>query len=183
LFQLLTEQIEKEEKAGNLTAAQQLTGLRSRLLQVFEAMQQQSQRILAQADETLQAILAAEDTETAVRANLPHIDEAFMYLLATKIAQADQENQAEALQALNQVHQTIIKLAESQYPPEIVLLNQLMEAETEADQQQILNENQHLLSPDLVKVLEAVAQEFAGAGQEEVNGRLLAIKALVESRL
>ncbi len=182
-FQLLTAEIEKQEKAGNQDSSRQLQGMRERLLKVYDALQAQSQKMLAQAEETLQLILAAEDMETAVQSNLQKFDDAFMYVLSARIAQTDKKGEPAEIQILNRLQELIIKQAESQYPPEILLLNQLMEAEGEPAQQKILNENSNLLSPDLVKVLDAVMKEFEGAGQVEVNGRLQEIKGLVEARL
>jgi hypothetical protein len=111
------------------------------------------------------------------------IDDAFMYLLSTRIAQADQDGRTEEMQALNAVHELILKAAESQYPPEIMLLNQLMEATTPEAQEQVLDENKALLSADLLGVVDAVIKQFEEAGQDEVNGRLRNIKSLIEARI
>ncbi len=182
-FQLLTEEIEKQEKAGQQAVAEQYAAMRERLLKVFDALQAQSQKLLAEAEATLQAILAADDKEAAIQANAARIDDAFMYVLSTSIAQADAQGNAAEAQALNAIHERIIQQAESQYPPEILLLNQLMEAETEAAQQQVLDENVDLMTPELVQVLDAVMKQFEDAGREEINGRLREIKKLVEARL
>jgi hypothetical protein len=111
------------------------------------------------------------------------IDDAFMYLLSTRIAQADQDGRTAEMQALNEVHELIVKTAESQYPPEILLLNQLMEAPSPDAQNKILDENQALLSADLVGMVDAVMQQFKEAGQEELNGRLREIKSKIEARI
>jgi hypothetical protein len=111
------------------------------------------------------------------------IDDAFMYLLSMRIAQADQDGRTDEAQALNEIHELILKAAESQYPPEILLLNQLMEATTAKEQQKVLDENQALLSAELVGVVDAVMQQFEEAGQGEVNGRLRQIKSLIEARI
>lgn len=182
-FNLLTAEIEKQEKAKDLAAAQKLTEMRSRLLKVYDEMQAQSQKMLADAEETLQAIMAADDKDVAIQANAAKINDAFMYVLSSRIAQADQQGKTAEAQALNEVYERITKQAESQYPPEIMLLNQLMEAENEAAQQQVLDENAALLTPELIQVLDAVMKQFEDAGQGEMNGRLNAIKGLVEARI
>lgn len=182
-FQLLTEEIDKQEKANNQNSARMLTAMRERLLKTFDAMQAESQRILARAEETLETILAADDKKAAVEASLSQIDDGFMYLLSTRIAQADQNEDTAQAQALNEVHELIIQQAERQYPPEILLLNKLLEAQTEGEQQEILENNQALVSPDLVGVIDALVKEFENAGQEAVNGRLRQVKDLIEARL
>lgn len=182
-FQLLTAEIEAEEKAGENTAVQQLKAMRERLLEIYDELQAQSKRMLGEAEKTLQAILTAENKPAAIQAHMNEIDDAFMYLLSVRIAQADQDGRKEELQALNEVHELILQEAESQYPPEILLLNQLMEAPTSDEQQKVLDENQALLSPELVGVVDAVMKQFESAGQDEVNGRLRNIKSMIEARL
>jgi hypothetical protein len=182
-FQQLTSEIEAKKKAGEQTAVQQMIAMRERLLVIFDEMQAESKRLLDEADDMLQAILAAEDKTAAIQANMAKIDDAFMYLLSTRIAQADQDGRTAEMQALNEVHELIVKTAESQYPPEILLLNQLMEAPSPDAQNKILDENQALLSADLVGMVDAVMQQFKEAGQEELNGRLREIKSKIEARI
>ena len=64
-----------------------------------------------------------------------------------------------------------------------MLLNQLMEAPTPDDQQKVLDENQALLSADLIGMVDAVMQQFEESGQDEVNGRLREIKSMIEARI
>lgn len=182
-FSLLSQEIENSEAAGDQKQAKQLENMRSRLLQVYDAMQQESQRALDGAAETLKAIASAEDKAAAVAANMSKIDDAFMYLLSAQVAEADQKGDVAAVQLLNEVHTLIMKQLESQYPPEVILLNQMMEAASEAEQQQILEENSSLVSPSLITMLDNVIKEIDGEGQAELAVRLAAIKALVQSRL
>lgn len=182
-FQLMTGEIEAKEQAGEKTAVQQMTAMRERLLEIYDEIQAQSKRMLNEAEGTLQAILTAEDKPAAIQSRMNEIDDAFMYLLSMRIAQADQDGRTAEMQALNEVHELILKTAESQYPPEILLLNQLMEAPTPDDQQKVLDENQALLSADLVGMVDAVMQQFEEAGQNEVNGRLSQIKSMIEARI
>jgi hypothetical protein len=182
-FQLLTGEIEAKEKAGEKTAVQQLTAMRERLLELFDEMQAQSKRMLDEAEGTLQAILTADNKPAAIQSRMNEIDDAFMYLLSVRLAQAGQDGRNDEMRALNEIHELILKAAESQYPPEILLLNQLMEAVTSEEQQQVLDENKELLSTELVGVVDAVMQQFEEAGQDEVNGRLRQIKSLIEARL
>ena len=100
-----------------------------------------------------------------------------------RIAQADQEKRTDEARALNEIHELILKEAENQYPPEILLLNELMEATTPDEQEKVLDEHQELLSAELIEVVDAVMQQFESAGQGEVNGRLRDIKSMIEARI
>jgi hypothetical protein len=146
-------------------------------------MQQQSRQLMEGANETLETILAAPDKEAAIRENLDKIDDVFMYFLSARIAQADQRGQTAEAQALNHIHSLLVKQVEEQIPPEIRLLNELLEAEEEGERQQLLDENQPLISPALLRMVEAVEGQLQEAEQPELNGRLQVVKGLIEARL
>lgn len=182
-FALMTSEGEKLEAAGETAKAQKLVNLRTELLEAQETMRQESQRMVEEAGKLLNDLLAAPDLATAVKQNMETIDDAFMYILSASIAQAEQQGDNKRLQALSRVQSTIIKEVESQYPPEIILLNQLLEAETPAAREQVLNENRQLVTPNLLKMLEAVEGQIKEMGQEELNGRLDAVKQLLKTRI
>ena len=146
-------------------------------------MRQQSQQVVMKADQLLQQIMQAPDQEAAVRANLGRIDDAFMYVLSNRIAQADQQGKTDQAQALNQLYALIMSFAEQQAPPEVQLLNQLMEAESEGAMGQILDEGQELLSAELVQVVDMLRERANGEGQPELDGRLRQIKTMIQARL
>jgi len=182
-FSLFTEEIEKEEKAGDLAAAKQLSELRARLLKIYDQIQQQTRAVMTQAAETLETILQAPDRETAVYANFERFDDAFMYYLASRIAQADQQGQTELVQTLQHIHTLIVQEAEGQVPPEIQLLNAMLEAESDLERAQILEEHPELVTPEVMEVLGVVQQQVLQTGQDELNGRIETIKAMISARL
>lgn len=182
-FTLLTNEIEKLEKSGETGKAKRLTDLRTDLLQAQEAMRQESQRMVEQASKVMNELLQAPDLATAVRQNMQAIDDGFMYILAASIAQAEQEGDNARLQAFSRIQAAIMKEVESQYPPEILLLNQLLEAESDAARAQILSENHQLVNPDLLKMLDAVETQIKEMGQDELYGRFQAVKELIRTRV
>jgi len=180
---LLTAEIEKQESSGDGAAAKRLTALRERLLTLYDSMQQQSRQMLEAANQTLQAILEAEDREAAVRQHMPQVDELFMYMLSARIAEADQRGQTAEVQALSQVHELILKQLESQMPPEVALLNKVMQTQSEAEMNGVLEENRHLITPDFLKMLEAVIGRLNESEQDEIGGRLRELKERIKQRL
>ncbi|MCB8944386.1 MAG: hypothetical protein H6658_11615 [Ardenticatenaceae bacterium] len=179
-FQLLTDVLDKET---DKVAVGRLTEIRKRLLEFQEALRQQSQQMVMEADKLLQQILQSPDKQAAVRANLNRIDDAFMYVLSNRIAQADQQGKTEQAKALNDLYGLIMSFAEQQAPPEVQLLNDLMEAESEAVMGQLLDEHEDLLSKELVQVVDMLRERAGGEGQEALNGRLGQIKTMIQSRL
>jgi hypothetical protein len=182
-FTGLTAEIDKQNMAGKTEVVVRLTQLRADLLQMQEEMQQASQQILQEAQQDLEMILASADLEQAVQANMNKFDDAFMYVLSAEINRAEESSQPERLEKLTQVQQLIVKQIEGQSPPEIQLLTQLTYAETDAQMNQLLDENQDLLSDDLLKIVDLLQDQVRESGQKELVDRLGQVKGLIAARV
>ena len=182
-FQLFSEEIAKVEQEGELAKAQRLTEIRTRLVGIYDEMREQSNRMMAEAAETLQMILDAPDRQTAVAENFQRLDDAFMYFLLQRINQADEGGNAEEAAQLRQVQELIADTAQAQVPPEIRLLNQMLEAPSDAEREQILDENPQLVAQEILQVLDAVQQQVEQQGQDEVLANVKTSKALIRARL
>lgn len=183
LFAQMTHEIEKLEKKKKLAEAQQLISIRERVLKLYEKMQAESRKILGKAEELLNLLKDAPDKETAVRANMQRFDDAFMYLLSMRTAEADQAGDNQELQRLSEIHSLIMKQVDAQVPPEVRLINDLLEAGSPEAQQEVLTQNQAMLTPDLVKMLDGLQVELKATGQKEMDGRITGLKALIQARL
>jgi len=183
-FSLLSDELDKREAAGDGKAAKQLAELRQHLLGYYDAMQEASKRVLAEANETLKTLMAAPDLEAAVEDNISKIDDAFMYLLMSTISEAQEKGETELANALEMIHAEIMDRVQGEMPPEVMLLNKLIGAETSSEQKQILDENQHLVSADLARMLDTLGEQIKKeTQQEELVERLREIRALVQARL
>ncbi|PID85764.1 MAG: hypothetical protein CSB13_06360 [Chloroflexi bacterium] len=182
-FRQMSEEIEKMEKAGDLTQAQRLTEVRTRLVKVYDEIREQSNRMMAAAAETLKVLLEAPDMQTAVLENFARLDDAFMYFLISRINQAGEAGDNELVEKLHSVQETIAAVAESQVPPEIRLLYQMLEAPSDGERGQILDENPQLVDERFLQVLDAVQAQVEQQGQAEVTEQVLACKALIRARL
>ncbi len=182
-FSGLTAEIEKQNLAGQAEAVARLTQLRADLLTMQEEMQQASQKIIGQAQQDLNTILTSADMEQALQANMNRIDDPFMYVLSAEIAQAEESGDKDRLDKLNQIRSLIVEQVEDQTPPEIQLLTQLMYTETDEEMQQMLDENEELLSDDLIKVVDLLQDQVKESGQEELVDQLGRVKAMIAARL
>ncbi len=180
-FAGLTDEIERQEAAGDAQAVEQLTSIRSELLQLQEQIQEQTRQVLGEAESTLEAILSAEDRMQALQANINKLDDAFMYVLSMEIARAEQEGDQERLEELEGVRDLLVEQVESQTPPEIQFLNQLVRAASEEEMEQLIEENMDLVSPDLVAVVDALQDQAGTSGQSELVDRLLQVKRVLLS--
>ncbi len=180
-FVLLSEKIEKREKSG--VDATELKALRDHLLAIQQDMEAQSRKVVEQASQTLQRILSADDLRQAVRDNLAQIDDSFMYILSASIAQAEERGEQEQAQALIAVYDAIREVLDSQMPPEVQLLNELMSLDSEEAQRQLLDDQSDLLTPEFLDLVKAVSEQAAENDRSDLSDQLAGLQAMIEARL
>jgi hypothetical protein len=180
-FTLLTDKIEKRERSGVPT--NDLVALRQKLLEAQEALRRQSQQLMEDFGQTLQAIMEASDRPAAIRERWGEIDDTFMYLLSAQIEQAEQQGYAVDAEELRNVQEAIIGEMESQAPPEIRLLNHLMRAGSDAERRRLLDDNQPMVTADFLKLLDAITAEVDASGDPQLKTNLAQVKAMVQMRV
>ncbi len=182
-FALLTGEIEKREKNKDAAGAQRLTAIRDRLLEMQREMQQAAQNILQEAQQTLEAILAAPDMREAIADNIARIDDAFMHVVDARMAHAQQSGRADEVEKLRRVQEEVINLVQGETPPEVQLLSQLVNAPDKAGRERLMSAAAGLLSPELVQVVDMLRQQANEAGQPELAQRLGEIRGELNARL
>ena len=180
-FSKLTEKIEKRQKAG--AAVDQYIALRERLLEVYQAIEKRSREILGGAQALVDTLLRAEDRRAAVRENYQNIDDAFMYVLSNYVDQANRTKNQAQVDALEEIQGYIVELYEEQFPPQIRLINRLIEQEDEAEQRRLLDENREMVGPEFLELIKAIRADAQGDDKELLDERLSAIEAMVQTRL
>jgi hypothetical protein len=182
-FALLTAEVEKREKAGDKAGAGRLAGVRDRLLEMQREMQAATQQVLQEAQDTLNEILAAENTEEAVADSLDRIDDAFMHVLEARQAHAEQSGRREEAEKLGRIREIIIGLIQGETPPEVRLLTQLVSASTKADREKLMAGAPELVSVQLIEVVDMLRDQANNAGQADLAGRLAEIRTELSARL
>ena len=128
--------------------------------------------------------MKAPDKDAAIRQHASKIDDNFMYVLTMQIQQAEEQGHGDIAAMLRQVEGAIMKLAERSAPPELQLLNQLVQVETDAEREKILEAGAHLLAPELVQVVDTLIDQVSSSGQQpEMVERLLSVKAMIAARV
>ena len=84
-------------------------------------LQEATQQVLQEAQDTLNAILAAADTGEAVAANMGRIDDAFMHVLEARMAHAEQSGRRDEMERLREVQEPILRQIQGETPPEVQL--------------------------------------------------------------
>jgi hypothetical protein len=164
-FQSLTERIE----AASGAKRKKLEALRTRLLDLTREIDQRLEAEYQQAVELLESLLQAEDVKRATAGRLQEINDTFVQVLNRALQEANQKNDAVRMPKLQQVVEVL--QSASAPPPELALLQELLQAADEAALSKLLEERAAQLTPEFASVVASVlarTEEQAGkAGPEE----------------
>ncbi len=163
-FQNLTSSI---ESASNAESAAQLKALRTKILDTTTKQDEAARARMQRAGELLRAILEAKDPQAVARQRLDEIDDAFFVVLSANLQRASAEKREDIVQALRQVGDMVVGLMEDRLPPEVRLVNRLLNASYPDDTGQLLRAQRELLTPEFIAGLDQIADELEQAGDEK----------------
>ena len=182
-FQTLTGQIEAAEAQGQPEKAGELTGLRTRILDLVDQLDKEAREALGRASALLRQILDSDDMQAAAQEHLEQLDAAFLTTLEANIIAADRSGQAETVEKLNKLKEHVVSLLEARLPPEMRLINQLVSAPELEERREMLAERADLVSDNFLKLLNLIIDDLRAEDQEEAAGRLAEIVPEVEQVL
>ena len=177
-FQNLTGQI---EAASDAESSSQLKALRTRILDATAKQDEEAQASMQQASELFKTILQADDPQAAAREHLDEIDDAFFVVLSANIQHAESENHEEAAKALQQLANMIIGLLEERLPPEVRLINQLLNAPYPDGTRQLLEDHREVLNPEFVAALDQLTAELEQSGDTDNANHMRQVKSQAET--
>jgi hypothetical protein len=158
-FQSLTERIEK--KSGD--ERKKLEDLRTKLLEITRLIDQRTEEEFKRANELLNTLLAAEDIQKATTEHLEEMSDVFVQLLNNALKEANQKNDSERMPKLQQIA-TVLQRA-SAPPPELALLEELLDAPDEAVLNKLLEQHVKEITPELSSIIANIltrSEEQAG---------------------
>jgi hypothetical protein len=172
-FQALTAQIEASSDADN---ASQLKALRSKILDTTAKQDEEARAAMQRAGDLLKAILQADDPQAFARQHLDEIDNAFFAILSANIQHAESENRKDMAQALQQLANMIIGLMEDQLPPDVRLLNQLLNTPYPDGTRQLLTAQREVVTPEFLTALDQIIVELDQANNTEMASHMRQVK-------
>ena len=146
-FQLLSERIDRARGDGRA----RLVKLRDTLLQYTQEYDQDIAQRVEQTRQKLEQVLSEEDVKQGLAKYSPVIDGIFLSVLNSALEQAEAKKDQPRVEKLKQIVEIIEKA--SAPPEEVQLLEKLLEAESESEQRQILEENAEKITPELLNSL------------------------------
>jgi hypothetical protein len=180
-FLALTEKINAAQAEGNSKEAQRLTDLRAKILEFQAKYDAQVAVALEWAANLLREILQSQDREATVREHLGEIDDAFFAVLSANIARAEEEDQKQIANDLRQIEDLVLELIRESAPPEIRLINQLMQAEYPEGTKKVLEKNATQVTAALIEVMDFMVENLKQSGHNEASQRLSDIRAQAET--
>jgi hypothetical protein len=163
-FQSLSERIEK--KTGD--ERKKLEGLRAKLLEITRLFDQRTEEEYKRANDLLNTILAAEDIQQATASHIQEINDAFVQALNHALQEANQKNDAERMPKLQQIV-TVLQQA-SAPPPELALLEELLDTPDEAALNKMLEQHSKEITPELSAVIANILARSEEQANDKSNG-------------
>ncbi|MBN1955113.1 MAG: hypothetical protein JW900_08705 [Anaerolineae bacterium] len=177
-FQQFTRRIEATKDAKE---RQRLEELRKEVLQVRDDLAQEIRQEVQKRAALINDLLSTEKPALLARRRLDDIDEIFLGLLEAEIDQARQNDNQELASRLEEIWRLISDMAREQMPPELLLLNQLLESQDLAEARRILEENRALVQLPLVQALEQIKVHLQEQQSVELSQHVAAILEIVRS--
>lgn len=180
-YQQLTSRIETEEGKGNRSEAEQLRALREQVLEVTAQVDAEIKLAAEEADQLLRQILASEDLESSIQANLGRIDDLFLHALSMNLQAVEQEGHTEDSERLQQVGEIVMKLIQESQPPEIRFINSLLTADYPDGIQALLQENREQIDERMLELMKLVEDDLQQSGRTALAERLAQIRTQAAS--
>jgi hypothetical protein len=176
-FQNLTAQI---EAAPDADSAAQLKALRTRILDTTARQDEEVHATVQHAADLLKAILQADDQQAAIRQHLDEIDQTFFTILSANIQRAQAENRNDLASALEQVADMTLSLLEDRLPPEVRLVNQLLQASYPDGTRQLLESQREIVTAEFIAALNQIIIEMEQAGNTDAANHMRQVTSQAE---
>jgi len=171
-FQELTRRIER----ASGTERERLEHLRARLAELTAAIDEQTQAVLQRAVQTLRTIASSEDVDAAVRSRLDQLDETFMAVLQANIQAAQQAGDTRSAERFQLVLDRVLAVMRDSAPPQIRLINDLVNAESDEEARQLLAEQAPAFGPELIEIMDAIQADLDEHDQPDSARRVRALR-------
>ena len=158
-FQLLTEKIDKA--AGDEKT--RLEAIREKLLEYTNEMDKQIEARYKQAQEFVESLLAQDDIVKAVRDNIDGFTQDSVDLVNQMLRQASEKNDYTRMGKLQKMVEV---LREVSTPPEVALVEQLLDAPDDAAVEQMLEANKAMVNDQFMQALIGLVGQVDQAAEQ-----------------
>jgi len=172
-FQMLSERIDRARGDGRT----RLVELRSEILDLTEEIDRQVAAHVQEQRSLINKILQETDIKEAMQSYLPAVDEYFMRELEQRLEDAREHGDLEQIVKLQDLVE-IVKEA-SAPPPELALIEELLQAPDDHSRREILDVHQEEITPEFTNVLSNIVVQAQSNEDNELAERALAVNRQV----
>jgi uncharacterized protein YjgD (DUF1641 family) len=165
-FQMLSERIDRARGDGRTRLAE----LREKLLEMTNQLDQQIQARAQAAHQLIEQILQSGDIANATAQSLPAVDEFFLQELNQMQESAREQGDLDRLGKLQKILDVVKQASES--PPEIALLEELLEAPDDQALRQSLEEHQDEITPEFLNALANIVGQVEESDDKQLAERI-----------
>lgn len=172
----ITERIDRAKETEKAEEADKLAALRDKILDITARQDAEAREALEKASALLREVWDSEDRLKALRERADDVDMTFLAVLSANLDLARSRNDAEATKELEALADAAVEIMREKAPPEIKLINELMDASYPEETKKLLEDNSSLVNEDLVKMMDALAQDLSQQGYSEAAHHLLHVR-------
>ncbi len=175
-FMKLTQVINQAPEADR----QRLQELRDAILETIGKVDQVAHAQAQQASGLLQALLEAPDLKKTITENIQFIDNSFMAVLGQTYDAAKKAGRNDIADRFQKIGDTILEIIRDSAPPEVKLINELLNFETEEESLAEVKRRAAEITPQVIEAMKSIEAEVQAGGRAEVAERLGKIRAAAE---
>jgi hypothetical protein len=166
-FQTLTERIEKASREER----PRLEALREKLLEITRRIDKRMEEEYKKAAQLLDTILKAENIQQATAEHLPEINDLFVEVLNQATQEAQRKNDAERMSKLQQV--VAVLQQASAPPPEIELLQELLDAPDAAELERRIAAHAREITPEFSTLISSIISRMEEEQGNSENAQMI----------
>jgi hypothetical protein len=174
-FQILSEQIDHAEAEKK----QPLIDLRDKLLTLTREIDTELKNRIDESTKLLNSIILEPDIDESVKKHLDEINEFFSQAVQIEFEAAHQSNDLQRIEKIQKVISVIEKL--SAPPPEVALIQQILEEKDEAKRDTLIQQNSTLINDEFIQALSSIISE--GENRKQSPELVEALRKIYKSAL
>jgi hypothetical protein len=165
------EQLTARAEAADGSEKERLLKLREHLLEVTQTLDDSTRARMKEASDLLREILQSPNPRSTLRERADYIDDVFLSVLSLNIQEAERQGAQDAVTALTAIFDEINEMAEEELPPEMRLINDLLQADYPEETRQLLHERSAEITPELLAILEELAKSLTDRDDPSPDAR------------
>jgi len=170
-FILMADKIDAA-KLGDRAEAERLSQLREKLVSLTESWEKARNARVSQINQQIDDLLAAEDQASAIAQLLPEMEEFFLAVLGGRAEAAKGAGQPETAEQLGQLMEQVLQQIKDNAPPEIRLVNELLELDDETAVQEALDQRKAEITPLVLQLMEQMLADLQTNQRGKLADRL-----------